>query len=475
MRIFFTASFEGKKYYQKYYDKIIQIIESTGAQIISPERTRQYQDAFRKENIKKFGDRDRIHYEFIRQGIANADAVIIEASNEDFRIGHEATLAIIYKKPILVLSLNKDYGKLVRHEEFNGVKYNEHNVKKIVLGFLSKVSKKVLGRRRKTLEISDKHISIKKKISKNIAVLGSIDIDMVTKVDRYPKSDQAVISEGLKIVLGGKATNTAIGLSRLNRKVFMVGKVGNDFFGEEAKTILKREGVNTDFVDIDSLIPTGTIMITVEKHGKATMVVNEDANLRINKATIIDFLDKVDKKQMSIDCFYITLEPDPKIIEFAVHEFRKRKIMIFCDAAPAARPLDERLYKYIDFLSANEQETEAMTRIKVNNVNSAKTAAKYLQKKGANNVIITLGKLGAILLDKNKQFRYFPGNKVRVVDETAAGDAFRAAFVSEYLETKDLNKSMKFANMAGAYAVTKLGAYESIPTPEELEFLEILK
>ena len=118
MKIFFTCSFEGKKYYQKYIDEIVSTIESTGAQLISPEHDREYANAFTKENLEKYGDRERIHYEFIRQGIANADAVIIEASHEDFRIGHEATLAVIYTKPVLCLSINKDYGKLVRYEGF---------------------------------------------------------------------------------------------------------------------------------------------------------------------------------------------------------------------------------------------------------------------------------------------------------------------------------------------------------------------
>src|SRR5689334_6767372 len=111
MRIFFTSSFEGKKFYQKYIDQIIDTIESTGAEVVSPEKSSLYQDALADENVKVFGDRDKAHYEFIRQGIASSDAVIIEASYEDFRIGHEATLAIIYKKPVLCLSINKDYGK----------------------------------------------------------------------------------------------------------------------------------------------------------------------------------------------------------------------------------------------------------------------------------------------------------------------------------------------------------------------------
>lgn len=400
MKIFFTSSFEGKKYYQKNIDKIIEIIESTGAEIVSPEKSREYHDAFREENIKKLGDPEKVHYEFIRQGIANADAVIIEASQEDFRIGHEATLAIIYKKPVLCLSLNKDYGKLVRHEDFRGVKYNNQNVKKIVLEFISSVSIRILSKRRSILRIPEKiSPNNKKLLKKTIALIGAINIDLVTKVPHYPKADEAVISEGLKLVLGGKATNAAIGISRLNCKSYMIGKVGNDFFGEETKALFLKEGVNCDFIDTDSFIPTGTIMITVNKLGKAALVVNEDANLRINKKTVTDFLAEVNKKNINLDYFYITLEPHPELVTFTINECRKKSIMIFCDAAPRVRILDPKYYKYIEFLSANEYEAAAMTKIKVKDPDSAYKAGLALQKQGANHVIITLGKLGAVLVE----------------------------------------------------------------------------
>lgn len=474
MKIFFTASFEGKKLYQKYIDRIIQIIESSGAEIVSPEKSREYKDAFREENVKKLGDPEKVHYEFIRQGIANADAIIIEASQEDFRIGHEATLAIIYKKPVLCLSINKDYGKLVRHEDFRGAKYTENNLKKLVLDFIDLVSKRILSKRRSFLKTPEKvPLYRQKSQNKTIAVLGSINIDMVTKVARYPKADEAVISEGLKLVLGGKATNAAVGISRLDSKAYIIGKVGNDFFGEETKGLFNREGVNTQYVDIDSFNPTGTIMIAVDKKGKAALIVNEDANIRINKNTILDFLKEVDAKKINLDCFYTTLEATPDLILLAIRECSKRNITIFCDAAPAARPLDSKYYKYIEFLSANEFEAKNMTGIKVIDFSSAQKAGLELQKKGANNVIITLGEKGAILLEKNThKFTFYAGKKVKPVDETAAGDAFRAAFITEYLQTKNLYQAMEFANLVGAYSVTKLGAYEAMPTRQELEFFQ---
>jgi 2-dehydro-3-deoxygluconokinase len=75
------------------------------------------------------------------------------------------------------------------------------------------------------------------------------------------------------------------------------------------------------------------------------------------------------------------------------------------------------------------------------------------------------------LTDKPK---FFPGLKVKVIDETGAGDAFRAGFVTEYLETKNLDRAMIMGNKVGAYTVTRLGVYEALPTREELGFLKVL-
>lgn len=141
MQIFFTTPFEGKKTYQKYIDLIISLIEEQQIKVVSFEKPEQ-KKYFYKTHLSKYGSREKTHYEFIRTGIASSDAVVIEASYEDFRVGHEATLAILYKKPVLVLSVNKNYGKLIPHEQFQGKKYNQNNIKQIIHQFIRAISKK---------------------------------------------------------------------------------------------------------------------------------------------------------------------------------------------------------------------------------------------------------------------------------------------------------------------------------------------
>lgn len=476
MKIFFIDPFEEKLKYQPEIDKIIEIIESTGAEVISAEKTRQYQDTFSEENIKKYGSREAVHYAFTREGVLRADALVVCVNPGDFRVGHETTLALLYKKPVLCLSKTTDYSQYIKHEDFNAAKYNDQNLNKHLISFLTKVSKTILSKRNTSFNISTKRWGMEKVANKKkIAVLGSICVDLVTKVPRIPRENDVLISEGLKLVPGGKATNAAIAMARFEEEVYMVGKVGNDYFGEDVRSVFKREGVDTSYIDVDSFIPTGTVMVNVDTKGVNTIIVNEDSNIRINKKTISDLLKKIDSRELIINCFYTSLETLTEIVSFGIEQFHKRGITVFCDAGPQARPLPEKYYKDIDFLSPNEFEASLMTGINVIDVESAKKAVICLRKKKANTVIVTLGAMGAVLLEKGKTIpEYFPGNKVKVVDVTAAGDAFRAAFVVSFLEDGNTRKAVKFANLAGAYAVTKLGAYDSLPTRESLSFLDIL-
>ena len=100
MRIFYTASYYGKEKYQKYYDMILKAITDTGTEVLSPEKG-NYLNILQKKDLKKFKSEKEIHYEAIRRGIQWADEVIMEISNEDFQLGHEATLALQEKKHVI--------------------------------------------------------------------------------------------------------------------------------------------------------------------------------------------------------------------------------------------------------------------------------------------------------------------------------------------------------------------------------------
>ncbi len=145
MRIFYTASYFGKEKYQTLYDLVRKTIESTGVELISPE-IGNYLSVLEEKDYKQ-KSKKKLHYEAIRRGISNSQAVVIEISHEDFQLGHEATLTIMAKKPVLCLSIHEDFSKKIVNPYFFAAKYNEYNIEEIVSNFIKRIEKESLDHR----------------------------------------------------------------------------------------------------------------------------------------------------------------------------------------------------------------------------------------------------------------------------------------------------------------------------------------
>lgn len=139
MKVFFTASYYGKKKYQKQYDLVLATLKTFTTDVISPEEG-NYLDIIERETRKRLeGNHELLHYEAIRQGIHLSDAVVIEASQEDIQLGHEVTIAVMEKKPVLALSVHKDFSKKIIHEYLFGAIYTPKTVSGIIQDFLARV------------------------------------------------------------------------------------------------------------------------------------------------------------------------------------------------------------------------------------------------------------------------------------------------------------------------------------------------
>jgi hypothetical protein len=144
MKIFFTGSQRGRPQYGEAYTKLQRILEESNIEFISPQ-SHKYLDILDQKSIKKLSE-DEIHYLFVSKAIELVDAVIIEASMDTFRLGHESTLALIYNKPVLCLSQHRDYSKSIRHPSFYGAQYSDLDDLEIkVKKFTREVESKLLS------------------------------------------------------------------------------------------------------------------------------------------------------------------------------------------------------------------------------------------------------------------------------------------------------------------------------------------
>ena len=189
MKIFFTASYFGKAKYQKEYDLVRTTIKKFTTDLISPEEG-NYLDVIDTQTRKRLGsNHELLHYEAIRQGIHLTDAVIIEASQEDIQLGHEVTLAIIEKKPVLVLSIHEDFSKKIIHDYLFGAKYRASSLSATIQDFLSKV-REMRQARRFNMFLYPSQFEYLEEVSKNHGMNMSEYIRHLVNLDRRTKASQ---------------------------------------------------------------------------------------------------------------------------------------------------------------------------------------------------------------------------------------------------------------------------------------------
>ncbi len=292
---------------------------------------------------------------------------------------------------------------------------------------------------------------------KKILVIGSLNMDIVTKVNKTPKVGETVSGMGLVNNPGGKGANQGVALGKLGADVTMIGKVGSDSYGEKLKRNLQDMNV-IDKVEVVSGVSTGTAFIMLNEDGDNSIVVIEGANgellpNEVNESWFDDIDFVVTQNEIREETVY-------KILEMA----KKLEKTTFLNLAPA-RKIEDKYLKMIDYLIVNETEFEVVSDIPYNEESDLK---KGFEKLGVGNIIITLGGNGA---------KYYNGvdlvsvkaEKVKVVDTTAGGDSFIGGFIYALAKSETIKNSMEFATKVAGYTVTKFGAQNALPYLKDIK------
>lgn len=299
----------------------------------------------------------------------------------------------------------------------------------------------------------------------DIVVIGSLNMDLVVRVPKMPKPGETILGDNFKVLPGGKGANQAVAAARLGAKVTMIGRVGEDDFGRTLIQNLEVEGINVANITRDLSTASGIAMITVDESGQNSIVVASGANMCLKP----EHIRKAWKNLGNVDFVVMPLEIPLDCIIEATRLGKASGATILLNPAPA-QELPDDLLQEIDILIPNETELEILSGLPVHDVVSAKEAARFLLQKGVPAIIITLGEKGALLLEDEMEI-YILSEKVEVVDTTAAGDSFIGGLTTALTKGWSLEKAVRYANCAGAAAVTKFGAQPSLPTPEDVDIL----
>lgn len=296
----------------------------------------------------------------------------------------------------------------------------------------------------------------------DIVVVGSLNMDLVVRVNQMPVPGETVSGGDLNMICGGKGANQAVAAGRIAGEAAMIGRVGNDGFGERLLDSLKASHVNTDHVCKGETV-TGTAVILVDEHGENSIVISPGENGKVT----IDDLEKADAILREARFVLAQFELPVNVVEALIQKVAHLPAKLILNPAPF-RAISQELLSKVDFLIPNEIEAEKLTGIKIDNVENAKKAAQVLLDWGVQQVIITMGANGALLADL-KGIHLIPAYLVSPVDTTAAGDTFIGGFAAALTRNFSLEDAIKYGNAAAAIAVTRFGAQISIPTREEVD------
>ena len=295
-----------------------------------------------------------------------------------------------------------------------------------------------------------------------IIVVGSTNMDMVVKTTHIPAPGETVLGGMFLMNPGGKGANQAVAAARLGGGVAFITKIGNDIFAKQSIQLFDDEEINTDGVLADVDHPSGIALITVDEVGENSIVVAPGANAHLNAQDVIIKLNDYPSAKIILLQLEIPMETVEAVLKYA-HE---KGVLVMVNPAPVNKKILG-LFPFIDILTPNEKEAEMLSGITITSIETAILAAAEIRKKGVKKVIITLGKLGAILVNEEGA-QHIPSPQVTAIDTTAAGDVFNGAVTVYLAEGKSLQEAVSFACKAAAIAVTRLGAQSSIPYRTEV-------
>lgn len=295
-----------------------------------------------------------------------------------------------------------------------------------------------------------------------IVVIGSCNTDMVVKAGRLPVPGETVLGGTFYMNPGGKGANQAIAAARLGAEVTLISKIGYDLFGLQALEIYRSEKINTEFIFTDQKSPSGVALISVDSYGENSIIVAPGAS----RSLLTEDIDKAKSKLEEADIILMQLEVPIETVEYAATIAKSYGKKVILNSAPAS-VLSNSFLSCVHTILPNRIEAEMLSGIKVIDEESAWRAAKAIGEKGIENVVITLGKDGAYVKEK-EEYTMIPAKEVETIDTTGAGDVFCGAFSVYLSENHTLTESVEFANTAAALAVTRMGAQSAIPYKREI-------
>lgn len=288
-----------------------------------------------------------------------------------------------------------------------------------------------------------------------ILCIGHSAYDITTPLENYPKENtKNRVHERIECG-GGPAGNAAYLLAKWGMEVYFAGIVGNDLYGKRIRDEFRMIGVNTDYLQLsDEYITTTSHIIANKENGSRTILTYRPSNMKMH----------------DID---IDIKPDIILIDGQEYEMSKKVIannpdaIVIIDAGRDRKEVKD-LCMMSDYVVCSKDFMEAVSHITIYDQTSLEMAFKHLENQFKTKIIVTLEAKGCAYRD-NDQIKIIPSVSVKAIDSTGAGDIFHGAFVYGMASNWPLEKILRYANIAGAMSVTRVGGRNSIFSKKEMD------
>lgn len=292
-----------------------------------------------------------------------------------------------------------------------------------------------------------------------VYAFGNLDMDIIVKsVEKLPEWGTEIFFNNIIYRPGGNLSNLALTLKKLGINPFIIGNIGDDYFGREILKTLNDFKISTSLIKIESKTKTCITIAVLRKDGERFFLTLPGQLVLIDKNFIEKYINYIDNNSIFILCSVFQL-PSLKIKEIIklFKVLKEKKCITLLDTgwdpynwSNVTISEIKILLRFVDFFLPNKDEAKAITKLDndIKNLN-------FFSKLGAKNVIIKQGSLGSIAILNNKIFKS-PAYNTNCLDTTGAGDSFNAAIIYSLLKNFPHKDILDFANKVSAFVTSKL-------------------
>ena len=305
----------------------------------------------------------------------------------------------------------------------------------------------------------------------DVVCLGIMVADVLARpVSRLPERGKLDLVDRMELHTGGCAVNTGIALAKLGIRTAVMGKVGEDGFGDFVINTLHRNGIDTSGVVRDHVANTSGTMVMIGPDGERSFIHYMGANAELRQADVN--MDIVKRGRILHIAGHNLMSkfdgPDAAAVLQAAHKLGvQTSLDTAWDATGRWLRLVEPCLPHVDYFVPSIEEARMIAGRE-----DPADVARFFLDYGIKVVALKMGEAGCYVTDGRQAVR-LPAYPVQPVDTTGAGDSFAAGFLAGIIQGWDLEQTARFANAVGAMCVTSIGATSGVRSLKEtLAFME---